>query len=384
MIKLSHRLATLEPSGTIRLDSQAKALLAQGKDIINLTAGELDFSPLPAVLQAAHDAIAINHHYSPVAGLPELRTAVVEYLARRHQLEYQSNQIVITNGVKQALYSCLQTLVQENDEVIVLLPAWVSYTEQIKLAGGKAVPVDTTADFQIDSTRLAQAVTSRTVGIIINYPNNPTGAMYSEADLKKVAALAKQHNLWVISDEVYEQLVYTTDNTYTSFAHFLPEQTIIVNGVSKSGALTGWRLGFVAGPTAVTKALTDLQSHLCGNVANVVQYTGVVALQLADQASQEFRASLAIRRQLVIDWVATQARLSLIPPHGAFYCFINISQVTADATEFCERLLQQFGVALVPGDCFGRSGYVRLSFAQDNTLLQQALKRFSKCLESYN
>lgn len=384
MIKLSRRLMALQPSATIKLDYQAKTLIAEGKDIINLTAGELDFAPLLEVIDAAQQAIAVNHHYSPVAGLPELRDAVVKYLAQRHQLHYTTNQIVITNGVKQALYSCLQALVQDNDEVIVLVPAWVSYTEQIQLAGGKAVSVETTSDFQIDFTRLTQAVTPKTVGLIINYPNNPTGAIYPEVDLQKIAALAKQYNLWVISDEVYEQLVYTEQATYRSFAHFLPEQTIIVNGVSKSGALTGWRLGFVAAPVELATALAGLQSHLCGNVANVVQYTAVKAFQLAEQASTQFRSSLMVRRQLVLDWVQSQSKLALVPPQGAFYCFINITQVTEDAVEFCERLLNRFGVALVPGNCFGRSGYVRLSFAQDNVLLQQALVRIQQCLESYH
>ncbi len=382
MIKLADRLKQVQSSSTIRLDAQAKALLAAGKDVINLTAGELDLPPHPEVLAAAAAAVSLNHCYSPVAGLPQLRQAITQYLVNRHHLRYSTDQILVTNGVKQALYSCFQALVQPQAEVIVLLPAWVSYSEQIKLAGGKPVIVQTTADFQIDVTAIAKAITSKTIGLIMNYPNNPTGAIYPNSTLKQVAELAQRHQLWVISDEVYEQLVYSNE-PYTSFAHFLPDSTMIVNGVSKSGALTGWRLGFVAGPQPLIKKLVDLQSHLSGNVANVVQYTGIAALQVAEITGQQFRQHLQKRRQLVLDWITGEKRLRATPPAGAFYYFIDIRKVTADADEFCERLLNQFGVALVSGTCFGFNGYVRLSFAQNIHLLCQALERFSRCLDSY-
>ena len=266
-------------SQTIALDTQAKALLAAGQDVINLSVGELDFSALPAVQQpVSQAALADSNHYSPVAGLLAARQAVCTYEQRQHGVTYTPDQILITNGAKQALATIFLTLVEPGDEVIILQPAWVSYAEQIKLAGGVPVSVETTDQFQPDLVAIQSATTHRTVGIILNHPNNPTGAVYSRMVLQQIADLAKQQHWWVVSDEIYEHIVYD-GMKFVSFPS-LYSNTIVVNGLSKAAAVTGWRVGYAAGPKDVITAMTAIQSHLTGNVCTPAQRAALAALSL--------------------------------------------------------------------------------------------------------
>ncbi|MFA5995406.1 MAG: pyridoxal phosphate-dependent aminotransferase [Patescibacteria group bacterium] len=384
MIKLSKRISAVTPSGTIMLDQLAKQLITTGKPVINLTAGELSNNPDAQVITVAQQALQQDcHHYSAVAGMPLLREAIANYLLETQQLAYQPNQILITNGVKQAIYTCLQGLLNEGDEVIILLPAWVSYIEQIKLAGGKPVFVHTTATFHLDSSAIARAITPKTKGVIINSPNNPTGAVYSKFELQELVPIIQQHQLWVLSDEVYEQLYFTKEHKPCSIATLLPDQTIIVNGISKCSAMTGWRLGFIAAPVFLINALTALQSHLCGNVANIVQIAAKTAITLIPKTSARYRASLNKQRTAIKQWVKQETRITLQLPQGAFYAFINITSVTTDSVVFCERLLAKYQVALVPGKFFGQDGFVRLSFTKAVPMLQTALERLTQCLDDY-
>lgn len=373
-MRLAHRVQTVEASQTIRLDTQAKTLLAQGQPVINLTAGELDFSVPAVVTQAVEQALhQPTHRYSGVAGTIDARQQIVEYLHERHTLTYQADQVIVTNGAKHALFCCFQTLVNPGDEVLVLVPGWVSYSEQIKLAGGVPIFVETAENFQPDLTLLEQALTSRTVGLVLNYPNNPTGAVYSPVTLQALAQFATQHKLWVLSDEIYEQLLY--DQTeFRSFAHFFPE-AILINGLSKSAAVTGWRVGYAVGPRTFIQALTTFQSHCTGNVSHVMQAAIGQGLLLPTDIRADWLKTLHERRQLIINWVKTQPRLKLIPPSGAFYCFFDIRALSSDSVQFCEQLLNQAHVALVPGKYFGRDGFVRLSFANSTALLREALQR---------
>lgn len=376
-MRLADRVQAITPSPTIVLDTQAKAWLAQGKPVINLTAGELDFAVPEIVQQAVQRAAAEpTNRYSAVAGLATTRQAIVQYLWQQHQLQYQPEQIVVTTGAKQALFYCFQTLVNPGDEVLVLHPAWVSYSEQIKLAGGVPVVVETAVDFQPDRQQLEPAITDRTVGLVLNYPNNPTGAVYPPATVQALAAFAKQHQLWVISDEIYEQLVYD-DTVFQSFGRVYPE-AIIVNGISKAAAVTGWRLGYVAGPHAIIEAITTLQSHGSGNVSNVMQAAFAPGLLLPVDIRQQWLQTLHERRALIMAWVKQHPAVQLVPPAGAFYCFVDLRQLTHDSVAFCQELLAQAYVALVPGKYFGREGFVRLSFANRTALIQEALERLDR------
>lgn len=382
MIKLSERAKAVTPSQTIQLDSRAKALQATGVPIINLTAGELDFETPDTVIEYARTTLTQQHnHYSPPQGIPEVREAISQYLTRRYQLSYTLEQVIVSNGAKQALFIATQALVSPGDEVLIIQPGWVSYREQIQLCGGVPVPVETTTDFQLDSEAIQAAITLRTVGIIINYPNNPTGAVYSAEQLKSLAAIVQNHNIWVISDEMYAELLY--DNTqFISFGSLAPEHTIVINGVSKVGAMTGWRVGWACGPVAVIKAMIALQSHVSGNVNNLAQLAAAEALRQIDTYLPHWLETLQQRRNIITEWIHS-TQLGLHMPAGAFYCFIDISSCTEDSVEFCERLLENYHVALVPGIYFGREAYVRLSFAKSNESLEQACVGLQKCIASY-
>lgn len=362
-------------SQTIALDTQAKALLAAGHDVINLSVGELDFSVPQPIQQVVIQAVQADaNRYSPIAGVWTARQAICAYEQQQHGVTYTPDQILITNGAKQALATIFLTLLEPSDEVIIFQPAWVSYSEQIKLAGGVPISVETDEQFLPDLSSLAQAITARTKGIVLNYPNNPTGAVYSAALLQQIAALAKQQHCWVVADEIYEHIVY--DHTpFVSFASLYPN-TIVVNGLSKASAVTGWRIGYAAGPREMIQAMVAIQSHLTGNVSNVMQ--AAFAPGLANGLPADWLVELQHRRQLVIDWVVQHPPVQLVSPRGAFYCFIDIRAYPLDSITFCQRLLAEQQVALVPGSYFGRDGFVRLSFANEVKKIQTALERFSQ------
>ena len=376
-MRISQRLKRATASQTVALDAIAKQLIAEGKPVINLTAGELDMDTSPAVLAAAKAAVDGDYNrYSSPQGLPQLRTGIANYMKQQYGIEVNNEQVIVTNGVKQAMFSAMQTLVNPGDEVLVPSPGWVSYVEQIQLAGGVAVPVETDDSFVLQPEAIAASITERTVGMVVNSPSNPTGVVMQADVQQHIAELAKQHGWWVVSDEIYDRLVYE-DTAPTAFATLYPEGTITVNGLSKAGAMTGWRVGFAAGPVEVITQMTKLQSHLCGNVNNIAQQAAVEALQQIDELIPQYLKPLRERRQLLLDWVEQQSLLSCVPPDGAFYCFVNISRLEVPSEKFCERLLQEHNVGTVPGVYFGREGHVRISFANDIELLEEALQRIN-------
>lgn len=382
MIILADRITQLVESQTIRLDTMAKQLMAQGRSIINLTVGELDFETPTAIIDAAHKALDSKYnHYTSTQGFLDVRIAIQEYLQQKYNVEYTPEQIIVTNGAKQALYNCFQTLLNPGDEVIIPVPAWVSYMEQVKLAGGLPITVPTTEDFQLNLEAIAAAITPKTKVIVINYPNNPTGAVYAKQDLEGLANIAREKKVWVISDEIYAQLLYDSQ-TFLSFGILYPERTILINGFSKAAAMTGWRVGYAAGPQEVVSGMQKLQSHLSGNVSNIAQRAALQALQLP-HLSDQFLQSLQERRAAVIDWASHESRITLTLPQGAFFAFINIKKITPDSEAFAERLLNTYGVATVPGKYFNCDGYIRLSFANQIDQLQTGLERFSKCITDY-
>lgn len=356
-------------SPTIALDTQAKALAAAGHEVINLTAGELDFLVPPAIQQAVSQAaLGEMNRYSPVSGQLTARQAVCAYEQRQHGVMYTPEQILITNGAKQALATAFLAVLEPGDEVIILQPAWVSYVEQIKLAGGKPVSVETNEHFLPEINTIVQAITSRTKGIVLNYPNNPTGAVYTETFLQELADLAYRQHWWVMSDEIYEHILYD-QVPFVSFAKVYPN-TIVINGLSKAAAVTGWRIGYAAGPNDIIQAMLALQSHLTGNVSNVMQAALLPGLSAG--LPPEWLEELKQRRQLL----CTTLKQPL--PSGAFYVFSDIRAYGLDSITFCQRLLNEQHVAVVPGIYFGREGFVRISFANSRARLQTALERWQK------
>lgn len=363
-------------SPTITLDTAVKALQASGQGVINLSVGELDFAPPASVVAAVtHQTTeARMNRYSPVTGLPAAKQAVIDYEQHQHSVQYQSDQVLITNGAKQALYVAFQALLEPGEEVLVIQPAWVSYVEQIKLAGGCPVSVETDDQFMPTIQAIEQAITAKTVGLVLNYPNNPTGAVYPAALLLAIAELAKKHQWWVISDEIYEHIVYDGVQ-FNSFARYY-DHTIVVNGLSKASAITGWRVGYAVGPNTLIAAMAAVQSHFTGNVSNVMQAAIQPALQLGLPA--DWLVELQQRRQLIIDWLVDHPVLKLVAPQGAFYCFIDCRALNQDSVTLCDRILKEARVAVVPGQYFGRDGYVRLSFANPLPQLQQAIQRIDQ------
>jgi len=374
---LSARLDSIEDSPTCRIDGLAKEMKSRGDTVINLCAGEPDLATPEFVARAGEKAIAEGKtKYTPVAGDLGLRQAIVKNLARAG-VAYDFDQIVVSNGAKQILYSLGQVLIDPGDEVIVVAPYWVSYVEQIELAGGKPVVVRTREDFSLDIEAVAQAVTERTVAVIINSPNNPTGAVYSRESLVELGRLAQKRDFWLISDEVYGRLVYDVDFvSMISLEDSVRERVLLVDGLSKSMAMTGWRVGYLAGDAEVVAGVIKLQSQLSSGASSISQEAARVAL--ADGGKKEIDEMVRIfnnRRQLVGGGLADIGLAPKTWPAGAFYFFFPIGSTKILSEEFCERLLVEQRVALVPGTAFGQEGYVRLSYAASEEDLREGLKR---------
>ncbi|MBI3333168.1 MAG: pyridoxal phosphate-dependent aminotransferase [Candidatus Omnitrophica bacterium] len=380
---LTQRIQAVQPSSTLRITALAKQLKAQGKQVVNLAAGEPDFDTPEPIKQAAIRAIQEGFtKYTPTTGLPELKSAIAARLAKDRGVTFKPEQVAVTCGAKQALFNILQVLVQSGDEVLVPSPYWVSYPEMIRLAG--AVPVEVRTEpgqgFQLDLERLKRAVTPRTRCMILNSPSNPTGAILREGCLREAARFLLERGLWVISDEIYSRLVYDAGGSpsVAKVEPALSERTVIVDGVSKAYAMTGWRIGYMAGPPEVVEAAGRLQDHSTSNPASISQRAAVAALTMdqapVDRMVEEFRR----RRDFLVERLAKIPRISFFKPEGAFYCFIDISATGLGSTAFVERLLEEAWVALIPGAGFGWDTHVRASFAAGIEELREGLDRLEK------
>jgi aspartate aminotransferase len=392
---IAGRVRELTESATLAITAKAKALRAAGEDVIGFGAGEPDF-PTPAhVVEAAQAACAdpAMHRYTPAAGLPALREAVADKTRRDSGLDVAPEEVLVANGGKHALYNVFQTLLDPGDEVLLPAPYWVSYPEQIKLAGGKPVTVPASADagFLVSVEALAAARSPRTKALVFTSPSNPTGAVYPPAEVEAIGRWAIEAGLWVITDEIYEHLVYG-DAQHVSMPVVVPElrgRCVVVNGVAKTYAMTGWRVGWSIAPADFTKAMSDLQSHATSNVANVAQVAAIAALSGPLEDVAIMRETYDRRRQV------THAALSRVPgvvcplPEGAFYAFPSFEgllgghvggRVVADTLELCAALLDEAKVALVPGEGFGAPGYARLSYALADEDLERGLDRIVTAL----
>ncbi|MDQ4095592.1 MAG: pyridoxal phosphate-dependent aminotransferase, partial [Actinomycetota bacterium] len=375
---MSARVGGITESSTLAIDAKAKALKAAGENVIGFGAGEPDF-PTPAHIVAAAEEAAskeLFHHYTPAAGLPQLRSAVAAKTKRDSGLEVDASQVLVANGGKQALYNTFLTLLDPGDEVLVPAPYWVSYPEMIKLADGVPVVLPTSEEtgFQVTIDQLDAAVTDKTKILLFVSPSNPTGAVYQRDRVAEIGRWAVERGLWVVTDEIYEHLVYG-DNQFSSMPVEVPElieRCIVINGVAKTYAMTGWRVGWMIGPQAVIKAAASLQSHTNSNVSNVAQAAALAAVEGGLEAAFEMRESFDRRRQTMHKMLNEIEGVVSYEPQGAFYCFPNFTGVLGRTIrgrrvesdlELAAVVLEEAKVAFVPGEGFGGPGYGRLSYA---------------------
>ncbi|MBU0731615.1 pyridoxal phosphate-dependent aminotransferase [Patescibacteria group bacterium] len=379
--KICKKIINIAPSATLVLDKQAKDLIAKGEPVINLTAGELDFpAPLEIRKKVTKATIKGFNTYTPTGGLPELKKLICKKLKKDNKLSYKSDEVIVTNGAKQSLFNIFQVILGPGDEVIIPTPYWVSYVEQVKLGEGKAVLVPTDNNFDLNVDAVLKAINKKTKAIIINSPNNPTGKIYSEANLKKLAKGLKGKDVWVISDEIYEHLNYGIKPD--SIARFYKQRTIIVNGFSKSHAITGWRVGYTVGNSHLIKSLEKLQSHSSGNVSNIMQIAAIEALKTGNKYPKKFIPELKKRRKYLIEKILKIPGATMAEPDGAFYVFFRIPGITDDSEKFCQNLLKYAKVAVVPGECFGKKGYIRLSYANSTPKIKEAISRIEKFIKN--
>jgi aspartate aminotransferase len=394
---LADRLKTLAPSSTLAVQAKAKALRARGVDVISFGAGEPDFDTPERIKDAASQAMRRGQtKYTEVGGIPELRAAICGKLKRDNGLAYEPADVLVSVGAKHALFNVVVALVNPGDEVLVPSPFWVSYPEQVRLLGGVPVEVPTTeaSGFDLDPDRVRAAVTSRTRLIVLNSPNNPTGAVFSRAALEAVADLAVERGLWVVSDECYEALTF--EGRHVSIASFGPAikaRTITVNTCSKAYAMTGWRIGYAAGPREPIRAMTDVQSQVTSNPSSIAQWAAVEALSGPQDDVAKMAGEFDRRRRLIVAGLNALPGISCVMPRGAFYAFANVAGLfgrtwrrpdgastlkgSVDVTEF---LLEEARVAVVPGQDFGSDAHVRLSYATSDALIGEGLARIAAAL----
>ncbi len=363
----------MQESATLALNARAKQMAAEGKTVYNLTAGELA-TDTPHYIQAAVAKELSKNKYTPVAGLPELRQAIAEHTTDFYGLDWiKPENVVVTGGAKPAIYAALLALINPGDEVIVPVPAWVSYIDLIELVGGVVVEVPLTEEYDLDVAIIKAAITPKTKAIIINSPHNPTGAVFSQTSIKELAATTD--DIYVISDDIYATLVFEDDFEPTPKAGF--NKLVIINGFSKSQALTGWRIGYLIADKTVASAATSLLSHITGNAPLPSQYAALEAMKGHDQPPASTLKALIDQKEIVTKGLEN-AGIKHNIPGGAFYVFLDLRELTNDSAEWCERLLTETGVALVPGEAFSAPGFARLTFVADETVLKKALEQIKK------
>ena len=380
----------------MKVDAKAKALKAAGEDVVGFGAGEPDFPTPDHIVQAAGEAVRDpkNHKYTPAAGLPELREAIAEKTARDSSFAAEASQVLVTNGGKQAVYTAFATLLDPGDEVLLPAPYWTTYPEAIKLAGGVTNEVFAGPEqgYKVTVDQLEAAVTDRTKVLMFVSPSNPTGAVYSAEETTAIGRWAAERGLWVITDEIYEKLTYD-GVPFTSIASLpeLAEQVVVLSGVAKTYAMTGWRLGWMVGPADVVKAAATLQTHLTSNVSNVSQRAGLAALTGPTEPVEQMRQAFDRRRKDIVERLNRIAGFSTPVPQGAFYAYVDardalgtqIAGTTPTTTaELAEIILEQAKVAVVPGEAFGPSGYLRLSYALGDDDLARGIDRIEELLGS--
>lgn len=393
--RVSLRIGGIAESATLAVDAKAKALKADGRPVIGFGAGEPDFATPDYIVAAAVEAARDprNHRYSPTGGLPELRSAIADKTRRDSGYAVEASQVLVTNGGKQAVYQAFATLLDPGDQVLLPAPYWTTYPEVIRLAGGE--PIDILADesqgYLVTVDQLEAARTERTKALLFCSPSNPTGAVYSPEQVADIGTWALQHGIWVVTDEIYEHLTYA-DARFSSIAVQVPDLAdtcVVLNGVAKTYAMTGWRVGWMIGPTDVIKAATNLQSHATSNVCNVAQRAALAAVSGDLSAVDEMRTAFDRRRQTMVKMLNEVAGFECPEPRGAFYAYPSVKSVVgrvisgrtaATSAELAEIILDEVEVAVVPGEAFGSPGYVRLSYALGDEDLVEGVSRIQDLL----
>ena len=391
-LTISQKCKNIQPSVTLAIDSRAKQLRAMGLDVIGFGAGEPDFDTPKYIKDAARDALdAGMTKYTPVVGTIELRTEIQEKLLRDNGLDYELTDIIVSTGAKQCLFNALSAIIDPGDEVLLPSPCWVSYPEMVQMAGGVPVMVkgDENNGFLASAEELEKFVTPKTKALIINSPNNPNGSVYTRDMLEKIARLAIEKRFYVISDEIYEKLIYDGDKhvSIASLSDAIKAQTIVINGVSKSYAMTGWRIGYAAGPKPVIRAMAAFQGHTTSNPNSIAQHAAAVALTNGERFMHESHNEFDARRKLMHSLLNAIPNLSAAMPKGAFYMMLNISgmigkslngRVITGSDDFAEMLLESKLVAVVPARAFGDDRYVRLSYATSREKISVGIMRIAE------
>ncbi|MBU0905457.1 MAG: pyridoxal phosphate-dependent aminotransferase [Firmicutes bacterium] len=391
-MKLANRVHTLTPSTTLAITAKAKQLKEQGVDVIGLGAGEPDYNTPENILDAAYQSMKDGQtKYTPAGGLPALKQAIIDKLARDQKLTYEPSEILVGVGAKHVLYTLFQVILNEGDEVLIPIPYWVSYPEQVKLAGGVPVYIEATAnqEYKISAKQIKEAITEKTRAIIINSPSNPTGMIYSEQELQEIADVCKEADILIISDEIYEKLIYG-DAKHRSIAELSTdskERTIVINGVSKSHSMTGWRIGYAAGNKQIINAMTDLASHSTSNPVTTSQFAAIEAYNGPQDAVEEMRKAFESRLETIFPKVAAIPGFTLIKPQGAFYLLPDVTEASvktgySSVDSFVEALLTEAKVAVIPGSGFGSPNTIRLSYATSLELLEEAVSRIDSFVRS--
>ncbi|MFN4132396.1 MAG: pyridoxal phosphate-dependent aminotransferase [Caldimicrobium sp.] len=395
MVKLSERVKALKPSATLAVDAKAKALKAQGINVINLSAGEPDFDTPLFIKEACIKALQEGFtKYTATPGLLSLREAICEKIKKDYGFEYRPDEVIVCTGAKQAIFNLLLALVDKGDEVLVLSPYWVSYPEMIACAEGtaKIIPSKFERKFEPELELIEENITSNTIGIILNSPSNPTGLIYSREFLKGLTTLIQKYNLWVISDDIYDKLRFDLKKpeNILSIAPELRDKVFIVNGVSKTYAMTGWRIGWALGPKEVISACAKIQSQSTSHATTFAQKAAEAALNMPEEEIQKMTQIFAKRANLLCNYLREIPGLEFIPPQGAFYLFAKVStyygkksskgKIISSSIDFAEYLLEEARVAVVPGAAFGEDNFIRISYATAEENLIEACNRIKKAL----
>jgi aspartate aminotransferase len=386
---LTKRINSLSTSLTIAISTLAGELKAEGKDIISFSAGEPDFGTPQVIKDEAIKAINEGFtRYTPVPGIPELLEAIAHKLKRDNNLEYKPSQIIASNGAKHSLFNIMQALIEDGDEVIIPSPYWVTYPELVTYSGGKSIIIETedVDGFKITPEKLKNAITDKTKILILTSPSNPTGAVYTKEELLALGEVLKGTDIFVVSDEMYEKLIY--DGEFTAVASVsddMFQRTITVNGLSKSVAMTGWRFGYLASPNdELIAAMKKLQSQSTSNINSITQKAAIAGLDgRADDDIEMMRKEFQKRRDIAVELFNEDENLSVLSPAGAFYLFINIKKISGDSMQFCKDLLSEKGIAVVPGVGFGSEGYFRFSFATSEDQIREGIARIRDFCKTY-
>ncbi len=387
-MELAQRITEIKPSVTLAIAALAKAMQQDGKDICSFSAGEPDFDTPQHITDAAKQALDRGKtKYGAAAGEPELREAIASKLQRDNNLNYSAANILVTNGGKHSLYNLMMTTIDPGDEVIIPAPFWLSYPEMVKLAGGTPVIVDTdsSTDYKISPAALDAAITPKTKLFILNSPSNPSGVVYTRSELAALAQVIVDRDIMVVSDEIYEKIIYdgVEHVSIGALGADILARTIISSGFAKAYSMTGWRIGYLAAPLPLIQAASALQGHSTSNVCTFAQYGAIAALAGSQDCVETMRQAFAARRQVILDRLHDIPGLSCARPDGAFYVFINISSTNINSLDFCQQLLEQQQVAIIPGQPFGADEHIRLSYATDLITIEKGMDRLATFMRSH-